>query len=71
MRNLALVTLQNHGFDLSQKAGTYYYPHCSQCEACVINGLACHETGCPNETRECRGCYSTIPARQQWCEECR
>lgn len=21
---------------------------CSQCDALVINGLACHETGCPN-----------------------
>lgn len=21
---------------------------CSQCSALVINGLACHETGCPN-----------------------
>ena len=21
---------------------------CSQCEACVINGLAAHEHGCPN-----------------------
>ena len=24
---------------------------CSQCEAAVINGLACHETGCPNGRR--------------------
>lgn len=21
---------------------------CSQCEALTINGIACHETGCPN-----------------------
>lgn len=25
---------------------------CSQCEAAVINGIACHETRCPNELRE-------------------
>lgn len=25
---------------------------CSQCEAAVINGIACHERGCPNEPRE-------------------
>ena len=21
---------------------------CNQCEACMINGTFCHETGCPN-----------------------
>mgnify|MGYP001615430179 CR=1 FL=1 len=21
---------------------------CDQCEACMINGYYCHETGCPN-----------------------
>ena len=25
---------------------------CSQCQALVINGLPCHETGCPNQRRE-------------------
>lgn len=25
---------------------------CSQCAACVINGVPCHETGCPNQVRE-------------------
>lgn len=25
---------------------------CSQCEALVINGVPCHETGCPNTVRE-------------------
>ena len=33
---------------------------CSQCEACVINGLPSHETGCANgkrrfEARDCDG----------------
>lgn len=23
-------------------------PRCSQCEALVINSMACHETGCPH-----------------------
>lgn len=28
------------------------YPlHCDQCEMLTINGLACHETGCPNEKK--------------------
>ncbi len=26
----------------------YIRPRCSQCEAAVINGVACHEHGCPN-----------------------
>ena len=25
---------------------------CSQCDAVVINGIACHERTCPNEPRE-------------------
>jgi hypothetical protein len=25
---------------------------CSQCEALVINGIACHETGCPHIPRD-------------------
>lgn len=43
---------------------------CSQCAALAINGVACHETGCPNATHECRGCSTQIPARQRYCEEC-
>jgi hypothetical protein len=26
-------------------------PGCSQCQALVIQGAACHETGCPNRPR--------------------
>jgi hypothetical protein len=33
---------------------------CDQCQLASINGLVCHETGCPNEwkvgTVECRNC---------------
>jgi hypothetical protein len=28
-----------------------YRIRCSQCDALVINGRPCHETGCPNTTR--------------------
>ena len=24
---------------------------CNQCEACMINGVYCHETGCPNQDK--------------------
>lgn len=27
---------------------------CSQCEAMVINNMACHESGCPNNRRRVR-----------------
>jgi hypothetical protein len=26
--------------------------NCDQCEMLSINGMACHETGCPNARRE-------------------
>jgi hypothetical protein len=38
------------GFDkttYNRKTG-HYHVACSQCEAIVINGVACHEKGCPN-----------------------
>jgi len=34
--------------------------NCNSCEALTINGVYCHETGCPeawrDETRECKWC---------------
>ena len=36
------------------------YTMCDQCEVLTINGVRCHETGCPNawkdERRECAWC---------------
>lgn len=45
---------------------------CSRCEALVINGTPCHETGCPNAMRECSGCNNLIPALRfrRFCEDC-
>ncbi len=48
-----LESLRRRGFDRSEydrKNGTHRV-RCSQCEALVINGVACHEHGCPNEKR--------------------
>jgi len=46
--------LRDAGFDQS-----YAIPferkwriRCSQCEACSINGVPCHERGCPNVPRD-------------------
>jgi hypothetical protein len=36
---------------------------CSQCEALVINGIACHEHGCPNIVPVCRECGNLDPSR--------
>lgn len=49
-------SLQKRGFDTtkSYKNGVVA-PRCSQCVALVINGTACHETGCPNARRADRG----------------
>jgi len=43
---------------------------CSQCEALVICGVPCHETGCPNQTGTCRECGDTVPNRARICESC-
>ncbi len=46
-------SLKRRGFDRtkSYKAG-FVRPVCSQCQALVIQGMACHETGCPNAKRK-------------------
>jgi hypothetical protein len=41
-------SLHDSGFDLSKGR----HVRCSQCDAVVINGVACHEHGCPNIVRE-------------------
>jgi len=43
---------KRHGFDLSRTEDGRIVLRCSQCEACFINGVPCHETGCPNRKKE-------------------
>lgn len=44
--------LRNRGFDNVTNADNgNLRVRCSQCQVMVINGLACHETGCPNIPR--------------------
>ena len=40
---------------------------CNQCEALMINGVFCHETGCPNSKK------TWVEERQEWVRfyECR
>jgi len=46
--------LRKKGFDKTEydRSTGYYRVKCSQCEALVINGVACHERGCMNEQRK-------------------
>ena len=69
-RSNFLASLRARGFDLSVYRALKYYPKCSQCTVTVINGIPCHETGCANARRECRGCNELIPVRQKYCESC-
>lgn len=43
---------------------------CSQCQALAINGIPAHETGCPNQVHECRGCGNPVPRAGTYCEDC-
>lgn len=43
--------LRHHGFDLTTSGPLGVRPRCSQCQTLVINGVACHEIGCPNSKR--------------------
>jgi hypothetical protein len=64
--------LIRRGFDLTDHTRSRFArPRCSQCEVLVINGVACHETGCPHQTHECKGCDAIINNRHQmYCEDC-
>ena len=48
-----LARLRTLGFDLSEHIPftMYFRVRCSQCAALAINGVPCHETGCPNVER--------------------
>lgn len=69
-----LEAILRQGFDRSTH--TFGRPNlisvaCSQCQACVINGVACHETGCLNTVYECLGCNAEVSRRGTYCEDCR
>lgn len=46
--------LRKQGFDSSRydRSDKSWKVGCSQCQAMVIQGIACHENGCPNSRRE-------------------
>ena len=53
---VSLEELRRRGFDSSYRSGEGgVRVGCSQCQACVINRVACHETGCPNQRKTEKG----------------
>jgi len=70
MKTKSVITaLKQMGFDNSRKGLNAIDVLCSQCNALVINGIACHETGCPNTKYQCKGCYEYIDY-QGYCSDC-
>lgn len=69
--NLAPEQFHRIGFDLTRRTddGTLRLG-CSQCDAIVIMGTPCHETGCPNAVQECKGCNALVPRNAKYCEDC-
>jgi hypothetical protein len=74
-----LADLEARGFDRCEPIGRDDYGQfkrgvrvrCSQCEALVINGIACHETGCPHDRRyQCGECGSEYHDRQDAADCC-
>lgn len=68
--NLSL--LRALGFDLSRHIPftKQYKVGCSCCSALSINGVPCHETSCPNEKHECRGCNAIVERHVRYCPDC-
>jgi hypothetical protein len=68
---MILDTLQAAGFDTSRRMkGKVVRVGCSQCAAVVIMGTPTHETGCPNRTYKCKGCWNRVEY-PGYCEDCR
>ena len=65
-----IAELESQGFDQTYASGRYLRPKCSQCDALVIQGVACHETGCRNQVYECNGCSAVVERRGAYCHDC-
>lgn len=50
-----IAALEADGFDKCRPSWEGVHVGCSQCEALVIQGVATHETGCPNAPRRAAG----------------
>lgn len=66
--------LEALGFDDTLEMRDRVYLGCSRCNAVSINGVPCHESGCPNERREreckeCGGDFIEETRGQEFCED--
>jgi hypothetical protein len=54
-----LQYFESWGFDKCSyiRGEQAYKIGCSQCQASVLNGVACHEAGCPNDHRVISECH--------------
>jgi hypothetical protein len=60
-----LAELRSRGFNLSRRVGPGRWRiDCGACSVVIINGVACHETGCPNTPVACRECGNTYTDRE-------
>ena len=52
------------GGDLTMSKPKYIRVHCDSCEMLAINGVACHEQGCPRARKvkcfDCGGSYNPV-----------
>jgi hypothetical protein len=68
---IRLERLHSKGFDASYIIrGGMIRIKCNACKSTAINGIPCHETGCPNARHECNGCNDLIPVNQRYCSDC-
>lgn len=69
---ITMAELEELGFDKCRQVevGERITIGCSQCAAVAINGVPCHETGCPNMRHECAECGDYIEKKYRLCESC-
>lgn len=58
----------------SETGKRIYRPVCDQCQVLVINGVVCHEIGCPDGWKgkwvECKECGTDFKMRRQGQRHC-
>jgi hypothetical protein len=44
---------------------------CDQCQLLRINGVVCHEIGCPNMPRKCKDCKREFKSSWRFADRCK
>lgn len=61
---------KTRGFTVGKKVNRTRRMSCDQCQVMVINGIPCHEHGCPNQVFECKGCWALVKRAGSCCADC-